>query len=240
MKYLAPFILAIISAVVIASSTVTPTPGKYVLRNPDNTPPPPFTDTTNRFDTYQACLDASKTLKAGRYKCDTSIALAVVSTCADEPAPILELVEKLASDGRKYWEIPDEGLFPAPAPTEANHYATLQYLYVKNTAANAYPNCWVRGFADVNDWELNPNYPNKPFMQIKGSRPIVDVPEVHEPTWHTAEEKARYDAFNVNYNSPENIALREAYASKYPQAVKLECGYSWQAACGGPETGAGP
>jgi hypothetical protein len=173
-RYLLALALAS-SVATLASVTNTPTsvvvPGQYLLHNPDNSAPAPFTDKTNRFETIELCKQAGESIgKTFIYKCDQSSQLKVTmvqtATCADEKAPTLQLVKKTV-DGQDYWSLPEDGLVLPPPPSPENNWATMVYVYVQNPKwPDGYPNCWVRGFAPETTWRVNPNYPNTPFMEL--------------------------------------------------------------------------
>lgn len=149
---------ALLAAAAIASVTVTEQPTVYMILLPD--------DSIEKGKVWpkseDECLARAKAIAGS---CSIRRKFVATTTCTDEKAPVVQLEQK-EQDGGKYWVIPT-GLLEPPAPSEANGWATMVWVYVRNPAwPGGYPNCWVRGWAPEDTWRVNPNYPGTPIMEL--------------------------------------------------------------------------
>ena len=181
MKVMLSLFALALSSAALASSTLKATPGQYVLRNADGTPVAGLT--VYRFASEQECFDAAKLQKSGKYKCDHSVGVLITATCADEPAPPIYLVQ-VEHEGGMYWQLPEEGAFAPPEPSDANGWSVMRWLYVHNPQwPDGYPNCWVRGWVPEQLWRFNPNYPGTPKLEliVPGMAEVSELPNDMTP-----------------------------------------------------------
>lgn len=214
MKACIAIVSLLISAAALAGTVSTPTstltPGKYALRNTDNTIPAGFTDTTSRFDTIELCDAAIKSFKKeGKWKCDLStlvtVKIVVTNTCSDEPAPriYLSLVDLPDGGGAKGYELPEMEPPTLKAGSDSEYLAERDWLYVRNPKGDAaYPVCWVRGWEDPTKWRQNAvKDPGKVFMELitpQNAAENTEPPNSVEPVPLPPAMQAKYDASCVD------------------------------------------
>jgi hypothetical protein len=233
----------------ISTPTSTLTPGRYALRNADNTIPAGFDDKTSRFDTIDQCNTTILSFKkAGKWKCDLStlvtVTIVVTNTCADEPAPKLYLVKVTnPEDGKQYWEIPGSSY------SDDGNFTEIANLYVRDPKGDAaYPTCWIRGVTERAKWRVNgKDEPGKVFMELLlPGMPTADLwpDEMEPPEKLSASDQAYMDQFNAEWDA-RMLAARQACIAAAdkndrtvcppkPNAKPGACGWFWETSCDGP------
>ncbi|HXE08333.1 MAG TPA: hypothetical protein VN612_10575 [Acidobacteriaceae bacterium] len=145
-------LLFLFATTTLAGTTATQKPGDWALKKQGDQV------VISRHASLDECVKASP---AGKYKCDTSVALDVAQNCEGEKPPKLYL-SKETTDGTEYWVLPGAGWTDDTLVEVAN-------LYVHGPSWPAgYPNCWVRGEAPRLEWRMNSkDEPGKAFMELR-------------------------------------------------------------------------
>jgi hypothetical protein len=209
MNFRATLGLLLLSAAALAGISSTESPTVYMILLADNT-----VEKGKPWPTTEAeCIARAKAI-IPQASCSIRRTFTNAGNCADVAKPKW-VVEK---DADGYLIKPAfRSKFADGSDTEFVHE-------VEDFVPAPYPECWVKGWriAELSDFDDEP-----------------ELASIEEPVWHTPEERAKYDALNAQYNLPENVAAREAYAESHKESVRAECGFPWQASCGGPEVGGG-
>lgn len=205
-------VLAAIGARAIAGTTSTEAPTVYMILLAD--------DTIEKGKEWPKTLDecvkrAQAIIPAG--SCSIRRKFTNVGTCVDVPKP--KWLRELDADG--FVIKPGiRGKLKAGSDSDYD-------FEVEDYVAAPYPDCWVKGWRVAMAKDFN----DESQSEVAG---------VMEPTWHTPEEKAKLDAFNVEWQASKDAAAAACAAGDATQCPRLPlntpgaCGWYWETACGGP------
>jgi hypothetical protein len=153
------FTLCVIG-VAIAGTVATQKPGDWALKKQgDNT-------ILSRYPTLDECVKAAP---AGKYKCDTSVALEVTGTCDDVPKPSIPRTKD--ADGFNV---------QPPIRYKEGTEGDLTDVEIQDYVSAPYPTCWVLGWRDAKVEDLAP--------------PTADAGTVNEPVQQSAEFLAEWSS----------------------------------------------
>jgi hypothetical protein len=153
--------LLLLTSAVFAGTTAIQKAGDWALKKQgDNT-------IISRHTTLDECVKAAP---AGKYKCDTSVALDVTGTCDDKPT----IPRTKDADGFNV---------QPPIRYKESTEGDLTDVEIQDYVPAPYPTCWVLGWRDAKVEDLAP--------------PTADLPNTIEPFPFSPEDQKEWDARQV-------------------------------------------